>query len=160
MSNMVSQQASEHFLQLIKRLYDKRDELLSSSTRLVDCSYKLENCDDAELYGIRAEIGKEMNKIISNINELAPHLRNKQIVESVSVQISILSIQLERLALESGILSSTLKTQLAIGLRNGLCQIANMTQLNPTPKTIKKAYGVVVGAHDIKLFYEHQQDNY
>lgn len=160
MSNITSPQPPQHFLQLIKRLYDKRDELFSSSARLIDYSYKLENCSNDELDTIRSDIGKEMNKIVSNINELAPHLRNKQIVESISEQVRILTVEMERLAITSDVLMRAVKTQLAMLLRNFLCQSANKTQLNPTPKTIKQAFGVVVGARDIKLFFEHQQDNY
>ena len=69
---------------------------------------------------------------------------------------------METLALNDDNLASLFKYRVAMMIRNSICQDANKTQLNPTPKSIKQAFGIAVSPHDanIKLFYEHQKDNY
>lgn len=156
MSNVPSIQPPQHFLELIGRLYKKRDEILESSQKLVDYAYKLENCNDNELKGILADINKEMNIIVSNAWELAPHLENSRIVETISNEVRLLSLTVE----QTGLSPKYYKGILALYLRIAICQDANKTQLKPTPKSIKQAFGITVSPRDIKLLFEHQQDNY
>jgi small nuclear ribonucleoprotein (snRNP)-like protein len=156
MTNAPAVQPSQHFLKLIGRLYKKRDEILESTGRLVGYTYKLEDCDDNELKGILSEISKEMNLIVSNVYELAPHLKNSGIVEAISNQVRLLSFIIER-AVSS---PKYYKLILALFVRTTVCQDANKTQLKPTPKSIKQAFGITVSPHDIKLLFERHQDNY
>jgi len=162
MPNIVTPQPPQHFLQLVKRLYDKRDDVLKSSQKLLEYAQKLEDCSKSELKGLLTEIRKEMSQIIADVNELAPHLKNSQISASISEQVRIIGLEMEELSGKSDALTPVFKRKVAIMLRNSICQDANKTQLNPTPKSIKQAFGVVVSPHDvnIKLFYEHQKDNY
>jgi small nuclear ribonucleoprotein (snRNP)-like protein len=156
MSNVPSVQPPQHFLELIGRLYKKRDEILESSQKLVDYTYKLEACDDNELKGILSEISKEMNLIVSNAYELAPHLKDSGIVEAISKQVRLISLLVE----QTGLSPKYYKGILAMSVRTTICQDANKTQLKPTPKSIKRAFGVTVSPRDIKLLFEHHQDNY
>jgi DNA-directed RNA polymerase subunit F len=162
MSNLISPEPPQHFLQLVKRLYDKRDEVLKSSQKLLEYAQKLEDCSNTELKGLLTEIRKEMSQIIANVHELAPHLKNSQISASISEQVRIIGLEMEELSSKSHTLTPVFKYRVATMLRNSICQDANKTQLNPTPKSIKQAFGVVVSPRDvnIKLFYEHQKDNY
>jgi hypothetical protein len=157
MSEVPSVQPPQHFLELIGRLYKKRDEILEASNRLVDYSYNLQNCRKSELEGLQSKISKEMNKIISNVNELAPFLENPHIVSSIGEITTMLSLTLEHLRfhLET-------KYSPALLIRDGLCPVANMTRLKLTPKSIKKVYGGAIGIKDVQLkgFLEHQQNNY
>ena len=158
MSNAPSVQPPQHFLELIGRLYKKRDGILESSNRLVDYSYSLQNCSKSELEGLQSKITKEMNRIISDVNELAPLLENPQIVHSIADMTMILNLGLEDLRFHLGA-----KYQVAVMIRSAFCPIVNMTRLKLTPKSIKKAYGVEIGMKDVmklKGFFEHQQDNY
>lgn len=160
MSNITSLQPPQYFLQLIQRLYDKRDEVLKSSQKLLEYAQKLEGCSNSELKGLLTEIRKEMSQIIANIHELSPHLKNSQISASISRQVRIIGLQMEPLSLSKTGFTSVYKYRVATMLRNTICQDANKTQLNPTPKSIKQTFGVVVSPRDIKLFFEHQRDNY
>lgn len=158
MSNVPSIQPPQHFLELVGRLYKKRDGILESSNRLVDYSYNLQNCNNNELESLQSKIAKEMNKIISDVNELAPLLANPQIVGSISDIARLLSLDLENLKFHKDTKYIT-----ALHIRNTICPIVVMTQLKLTPKSIKKAYGVEIGMKDIvklKGFFEHHQDNY
>ena len=154
--------APQQYLQLVKRLYEKRDEILKSSQKLVEYAHKLEDCNDNELKGLLSEIGKEMNQIIANVHELSPHLKNPNIAASISEQARIISLEMEHLAGKPDMLTPAFKRRVATYLRISICQDSNKTQLKPTPKSIKQAYGIEVSVHDIKLkgFYEHSQDNY
>ena len=156
MSNVPNVQPPQHFLELIGRLYKKRDEILESSQKLVDYAYKLENCNDNEVKGILADINKEMNIIVSNAWELAPHLENSRIVETISNEVRLLSLTVE----QTGLSPKYYKGILALYLRTAICQDANKTQLKPTPKSIKQAFGITVSPRDIKLLFEYQKDNY
>lgn len=156
MSEVPNVQPPLHFLELIGRLYKKRDEILESSQKLVDYAYKLENCNDNEVKGILADINKEMNIIVSNAWELAPHLENSHIVETISDEVRLLSLTVE----QTGLSPKYYKGILALYLRTAICQDANKTQLKPTPKSIKQAFGITVSPRDIKLLFEHQRDNY
>lgn len=157
MSKVPSVQPPQHFLKLIGRLYKKRDEILEASNRLVDYSYNLQDCRKSELEGLQSKINKEMNKIISNVNELAPFLENPHIVSSIAEITTMLSLTLEHLRFDL-----ETKYSPALLIRNGLCPVANMTRLKLTPKSIKKAYGGEIGIKDVTLkgFHEHQQNNY
>jgi small nuclear ribonucleoprotein (snRNP)-like protein len=155
-SNASSVQPPQHFLELIGRLYKKRDGILESSQKLVDYTYKLEDCDNNELRGILARINKEMNLIVSNAHELAPHLADSHIVEAISKQVRLISLIVE----QTGLSPKYYKGILATYIRTTICQDANKTQLKPTPKSIKQAFGITVSPHDIKLLFEHHQDNY
>jgi len=152
----------QHFLQLVKRLYEKRDEILESSQKLVEYAHRLEDCDHNEMKGLLPEIGKEMNRIIANVHELSPHLKNPNIAASISEQARIISCEMEILAHTSSAVRAVYKRKVATRLRTTICQDANKTQLKPTPKSIKQAYGIEVSVHDIKLkgYFEHSQDNY
>ena len=156
MSKVPNVQPPQHFLELIGRLYKKRDEILESSQKLVDYTYKLEDCDDNELKGILAEINKEMNLIVSNAYELAPHLEDSRIVETISDEVRLMSLMVERTVSSP----KYFKGILALSVRTTICQDANKTQLKPTPKSIKRAFGITVSPRDIKLLFEHHQDNY
>lgn len=156
MSNVPSVQPPQHFLELIDRLYKKRDGILESTGKLVGYTYKLEACDDNELKGILSEISKEMNLIVSNAYELAPHLKDSGIVEAISKQVRLISLIVE----QTGLSPKYYKGILASYIRTTICQDANKTQLKPTPKSIKQAFGITVSPRDIKLLFEHRQDNY
>jgi len=156
MSNVPSIQPPQHFLEIIGRLYKKRDGILESSQKLVDCAYKLEDCDNNELKGILAEIDKEMNLIVSNTCELAPHLENSRIVEAISNEVRLISLIVERTVSSP----KYFKGILALYIRTTICQDANKTLLKPTPKSIKQAFGITVSPREIKLLFEHHQDNY
>jgi len=157
MPEVPSVQPPQQILELIGRPYKKRDEILQASLRLVDYFYTLQNCSESELEGLQSKINKEMNRIISNVNELAPFLENPHIVSSIAEMTTILSLMLEHLRFD-------LQTKYAPALliRDGLCPIANKTRLRPTPKSFKKAYGVEIGIKGVQLkgFLEHQQNNY
>lgn len=158
MSEVPSVRPPQHLLELIGRPYKKRDEILESSNRLVEHSYSLQNCSKSELEGLQSEIRKEVNKIISNVNGLAPFLGNPHIVSILAEITTLLNLTLEETQLKD-----TIKDSAARIIRNTLCPVANMTRLKMTPKSFKDAYGVEIGIRDmvkLKVFYEHQQDNY
>ncbi len=158
MSNLTSPQPPQHFLELIRRLYDKRDLILESSNRLVEYSYELQNCRDNELESLQSKITQEMNKIVSNVSELAPLLANPHIVGSISDITRILNMDLENLKFHKDT-----KYIAALHIRNYISPLAVMTRLKLTPKSIKQAFGVEIGVKDIvqlKGFFEHHQDNY
>jgi uncharacterized protein YlaN (UPF0358 family) len=160
MSNLTSPQPPQHFLQLVRRLYDKRDEVLESSNKIVDYAQKLDACDDSETKVLLSKIRKEMNRIIAGVHELSPHLKNSQISEHISKQARIIGLEMEELSGKPNMLTGVFKRKVAMMLRNGICQDANRTQLRPTPKSIRQAFGITVSARDIRLLFEHQQDNY
>jgi hypothetical protein len=155
MSKVPSVQPPQQLLELIGRPYKKRDEILESSNRLVDYSYKLQDCNESELEGLQSKIYKEVNRIISNVNELSPLLENPGIVGLIAEIEMMLSSALEHLTLDP-----ESKTFPAHIIRTLLCPAANGTRLRLTPKTIKRAFGITVSPRDIKLLFEHQQDNY
>jgi len=158
MSEVPSIQPPQQLLELIGRPYKKRDEILESSNRLVDYSYRLQNCGESELEALQSEIRKEVNRIISDINGLAPLLKNANIVSILAELTTGVNQTLEDVRL-----AQEIRDTVARIIRNALCPIANMTRLELTPKSFKKAYGVEIGIKDIvklKGFYEHQQDNY
>ena len=146
----------QHFLELIGRLYTKRDEILESSKKLVDYAYKLEDCDDEELKGILAGINKEINTIVCHVWELAPHLENPRIIDAIAYEVTHMSLLIEQTALKPkhyrGLLASL--------IRIGICQSANRTALRPTPRSIKRALGLTVSPRDIKLLLEHHRENW
>jgi len=107
-----------------------------------------------------SEIRKEMNRIIAGVHELSPHLKNSQISEHISKQARIIGLEMEELSGKPNMLTGVFKRKVAMMLRNSICQDANRTQLRPTPKSIKQAFGITVSARDIRLLFEHQQDNY
>ena len=156
MTNAPTVQPPQHFLELIGRLYKKRDGILESAQKLVDYTYKLQDCDDNELKGILSEVSKEMNLIVSNAYELAPHLKDSGIVEAISKQVRLISLTVEKTLLSP----KHFKGILALSVRTTICQDANKTQLKPTPKSIKQAFGITVSPRDIKLLFEHHRDNY
>jgi len=156
MSNVPSIQPPQHFLELVERLYKKRDGILESTGKLVGYTYKLEACDHSELKGILSEISKEMNLIVSNSYELAPHLKDSGIVEAISKQVRLISLMVEQTILSP----KYYKGILALLIRTTICQDANKTQLKPTPKSIKQAFGITLSPRDIKLLFEHHQENY
>jgi len=156
MSGVSGVQPPEHFLELIGRLYKKRDGILQSSQKLVDYTYKLEDCDNNELKAILARINKEMNLMVSNAHELAPHLADSHIVEVISKQVRLISLVVE----QTGLSPKYYKGILATYIRTTICQDVNKTQLKPTPKSIKQAFGITVSPRDIKVLFEHHQDNY
>jgi hypothetical protein len=163
MSELPSVQPPQHFLELIVRPYKKRDEILESSNRLVDYSYKLQNCGESELETLQSEIHKEVNSIISNVNGLAPFLDNPDITGRIVRITSHLSLTLEHSRFESGVMLEATMRLAANLIRTGLCPLANMTRLKLTPKSFKDAYGIEIGIKDIvkiKGFYEHHQNNY
>ena len=158
MSNVSSIQPPQNFLEVIGRLYKKRGEILKSSNKLTDYSFSLQNCIKREIEGLQGDITKEMNKVISDVNELYPLLENPQIVRSLAEITTVLNLGLEDLKFHPDG-----KYQVALIIRNALCPIVNMTRLKLTPKGIKKAYGVEIGMKDViklKGFFEHNQDNY
>jgi len=155
MSEVTNPQPPQHFLELVKRLYEKRDQILISTNKLVDYTSKLSECEDNKLTPLLSEMWKEINSIISYVHELAPHLKNPGIVDHISKQAKLLSLQLEQTTI-----SPVLNRTVAMLVRTSICQEANKTQLRPTPKSIKKAFGITVSPRDIKLAFEHQQDNY
>jgi hypothetical protein len=126
----------------------------------VDYAHKLEDCDDTETRWLISEIRKEMNRIIAGVHELSPHLKNPQISEHISKQARIIGLEMEELSGKSNMLTGVFKHKVAMMLRNSICQDANRTQLRPTPKSIRQAFGITVSARDIRLLFEHQQDNY
>jgi hypothetical protein len=158
MSELPSVQPPQQLLELMARPYKKRDEILESSNRLVDYSYRLEHCSQDELEGLQSAINKEVNIIISGVNGLAPFLDNPGIIISIAQVTTILKSELESVG-------SNLQLQIlpAYTIRTSLCPLANMTRLELTPKSFKKAYGIEIGIKDImglKWFSEHQQNNY
>jgi hypothetical protein len=155
MSEVPDVQPPQAILELIGRPYKKRDEILEASNRLVGYSYDLQNCTEGELEGIQSKIYKEVNKIISNVNELSPLLGNPDIVGLIAEIEMMLSSALEHLTLDP-----ESKTFPAHIIRTVLCPAANGTRLRLTPKTIKRAFGITVSPRDIKLLFEHQRDNY
>jgi hypothetical protein len=155
MSNLTSPQPPQHFLELVRRLYEKRDEILESTNKLVEYSYQLDECDDIKLKRLLSKMHKEMNRIISDINDLSPHLKNPELAECISIQVRQLGTEMEGTALRP-----YLKGRLAMRIRDSICQDANKTTLRPTPKSIKQAFGVSVGLRDIKVLLQHQQDNW
>lgn len=158
MSELPSVQPSQHFIELILRPYKQRDAILESSNKLVDYSFKLQNCSESELEALQSDIHKEVNSIISNVNGLAPFLENSQLLSSLAEITMLLTSELERVGSSPGWRSLPAYT-----IRHTLCPLANMTRLQLTPKSFKKAYGVEIGIKDIitlKGFYEHQQNNY
>ena len=158
MSEVPSVQPLQHLLKLVERPYKKRDEILKSSNRLVDYSYRLQHCSESELEGLQSKIRKEVNKIISNINELAPFSENPHIVSSMAEITMLLNETLKDFRL-----SPETKDFAARIIRDALCPVANMTRIKLTPKSFKKAYGFEIGIKDVmtlKGFLEHQQDNY
>jgi uncharacterized protein YjgD (DUF1641 family) len=107
------------------------------------------------LQGLFIGIWKEINNIISYTHELAPHLKNPELVDHISKQAKELSLQMEMAT--TGPMERVIVASL---IRIGICQEANKTQLRPTPKSINQAFGITVSSRDIKLSFEHQQDNY
>lgn len=136
-------------------MYEKRDQILESSNRLLDIADKIDGCEAPKIKSLITEAQKELNIIISHIHELSPHLKNPWIAEGISKQIKILSLMMEQAAHSAafrGVVSMTIKV--------GVCQEANRTILKPTPKSIKQAFGITVSPRDIKLLFEHHQENY
>jgi hypothetical protein len=158
MSELPSVQPPQQLLELIARPYRKRDEILKSSNKLVNYSYNLQNCSESELESLQSKIHKGVNKIISNVNELAPFLDNPAITIGMLEIATILYRELEDLRSHPEWKDSPART-----IRNVLCPLANVTRLKLTPKSIKKAYGVKIGIKDLmtlEWFVEHQQNNY
>jgi hypothetical protein len=155
MPEVPSVQPPQQILELIGRPYKKRDEILAASLRLVDYSYSLQNCSESELEGLQSKIYKEVNKIISDVNELSPLLENPGIVGLIAEIEMMLSSALEHLTLDPE--SKTFPSHI---IRTLLCPVANGTRLRLTPKTIKRAFGITVSPRDIKLLFEHQRENY
>lgn len=150
-------------LQLVRRLYGKRDEILESSQKLVEYAHRLEQCDASELRNLLAEVGKELNRIIAAIHELSPHLKNPNIAVYISEEARMVGLEIESLAHSSDVMRAVHQRKLATYLRVTVCQDANKTELRPTPKSIRQAYGVEVSVHDVvnlKGYSERSQDNY
>jgi hypothetical protein len=155
MSNVPSIQPPQHFLELIKRIYEKRDQVLESSNRLLEIADEIDACDKGDLKPLLTKAEKEINVIISNIHELSPHLQNPSIAEGISRQAKLLIVQIEKAGR-----AKVLHKAVAFMIKVGICQDANKTKLRLTPKSIKQAFGITVSPRDIKLLYEHHQDNY
>jgi hypothetical protein len=157
MSNVPNVQPPQHFLELIGRLYKKRDGILESANQLVDFSYTLQNCQQDELEDLQGKIKKVFNKIISDINELSPILENPNILSSIMRLHLMTESALEGLRFD---LSAQWRVAFEIRELSGLTL---MTRLKLTPKSIRKAYGVEIGMKDVlnlKGFFKHHQDNY
>jgi len=158
MSKVPSVQPPQQLLELLGRPYKKRDEILESSNRLVDYSYSLQNCSESELEALQSEIRKELNKVTSNVYELASFLENPQLINATGEITNLLVQTLEEVRLSQKIRDSAART-----IRNVLCLLINMSKLKLTPKSFKKAYGIEIGVKDmmtLKGFFEHQQNNY
>ena len=146
------------FLELIKRIYQKRDEVLQSSNRLLDIAdeiYAFHDYKKGDLRPLITRAEKEINLMISNIHELTPHLQNPSISEGISRQANILTLRLEQMGR-----ATVLNKTVAFEIKISICQDANKTILRPTPKSIKQAFGITLSPRDVKMLFEHQQDNY
>ncbi|MHB8104830.1 MAG: hypothetical protein ACYDG5_04745 [Dehalococcoidales bacterium] len=160
MSQVTDQNNTQVFLQLVKRTYTQRDEITKSSKKLINYSHELEKCSENDMRNLLSNIQKEFIKIIANIHELSPHLKNPEITEIISEQIRFINLDIEQLAVATSFLIGLWKARVALQLRDTLCQDANKTELKPTPKSIRQAFGVKVSLKDLTLFYQHEQDNY
>ncbi len=133
---------SQLFLQLVKRLYDKRDEVVESSQELMEYAYGLEDCRDSELKDMLLLIRKEMNRIISDVYELAPHLKNPGIVASISEQARIISIQMERLEGNPDSLTPVFKRQIGTSLRITTAKMQIRRKSNLPLRALSKPTGL------------------
>jgi len=157
MSNVPSVQPPQHFLEIVGRLYKKRDGILESANQLVDFSYTLQNCQQDELEDLQGKIKKVFNIIISDINELSPLLENPSIVSSIMQMYLMTESALEGLRFD-------LSAQWIVAFKiRTFSSLPLMTRLKLTPKSIRKAYGIQIGVKDVvnlKGYFEHQQENY
>jgi len=149
-------QPPQYFLELVKRLYQRRDQILISSNKLVEYAGKLSDLKKGdEVMPLLTEMWKEINTILSYLNELEPHLNNPGIVDHISEQAKILSLQLEQV-----VMHPMYGRVVPMIVRGGFCQEVNKTQLKFTPKSIKQAFGITISSRDIKLLLELEQKNY
>ena len=142
-------------LGLIKRIYQKRDEVLQSSNNLLEIADEIDACGQGNIRPIITKAEKEINTIISNVHELSPHLQNPSIAEGISKQAKLLLLQMEQAKHER-----VLNGVVSLMIKASICQDANRTILRPTPKSIKQAFGITISPRDIKFLFEHQQDNF
>ena len=73
------------------------------TSKLDDCDYK----DNKQISPILTEVEKEINHIISCINELAPHLKNPAIIPHISKQAKLLNAHIRQTRI-SGILKGAI----------------------------------------------------
>jgi small nuclear ribonucleoprotein (snRNP)-like protein len=156
MPDLPAREPDRYFLELVGRLYAKRDKILESSNRLADLAYKLEACDNREVKGILSGISKELNSILSSVYELSPHLKDPGMAEQISAQVRVVSCEVERAASHPG----DYEGLWAMSIRTTICQDANKTQLKLTPRSIKQALGIAVSPRDIRLLLERGQDSH
>jgi hypothetical protein len=141
-----SEESRQRYLYLVEKLYEKRDEILKSSERLVEYSYEIETCPESELDNLFSKIDKELPAIISHANELAPHLKNPNIVSVIATEAGRLTDQITIVRNASEQAKRLLRKKMGQRIRY-FAQFVNRTQVSPTPKSIKMAYGIEI---DIK----------
>jgi len=145
-----NQESLERFLYLVATLYRKREQILESSQKLIDYSYRIETCSIKELNALFTEVDKELVSIISCANELSPHLRNQAIVPVISDQAHNLTVLMTIVRNASGTIKPALSKQISAHIRD-FAQGVNRTQISPTPKSIKTAYGIEVDIKQAKI---------
>jgi hypothetical protein len=165
LAELKNEGVAEHFLYLVRRIYTNRDELRASSEKMVDLSYRIEACTDKnKLTRLFREMDKELNRIISCINELSPHLRNPSIIDVISDQARLISAWMSDIRNSTrSIRSQSLEIRQGCGtMRIGFIQNVNGTDINVTPKSIKTAYGIEIGWNQAKIraFIERVIQNY
>ncbi len=141
MSFMPNDTASTHFLSIVNRLYSNRDRILSASKRLIELSHQINSCSEAELREVLTLVEKEIIEIVSIAYELRPHLKNRDLPHMLSEQAKVISTDIRHITdfPERNTLS---KVKVDVLLRTGFCLDANRTEIKPTSKSIKEAFGI------------------
>jgi len=99
-----------------------------------------------------------MDTIISNMHELALHTKNPIIIDIVSSYAKIVSNGIDWLSESNPPYTDRWKKTIAHTLREYICQEANKTIIEPTPKSIRKAFAIKISPKDVQLLFEQHKE--
>jgi hypothetical protein len=168
---MLVNEGASGFWSLLARVYKNYDLLKESSNKLLDLVNSIDiidtaenlekaekdNFDSTELRRLFFEAQKEINAILSYSHEMYPHLKNPNMVDSLTSRSQSILISMQ--APRDSIMLFLFKIKLEL---QDFARAANILILNPTKKSIQYAFGIDVGNEwlKIKAYIESHYSNY
>jgi len=147
---MTNNTATTHFLSLVNRVYSNRDRILAASQRLIEQSHLINTCPQDKLHDVLISIEKDIIEIISAAYEIRPHLKNRDLPHMLSEQAKVISTDIRHIT-DFPDRNTLSKVKVDVLLRTEFCMDANKTEIKPTPKSIKEAFGVKLDLKSLDL---------
>jgi len=134
-SQIDRQEVIDTYAELIKRLYQKKEDILTATNRIVQLTQE----SKATVQSI-TEIKQEMNVIVECLSELKPHASNPRLIQFFNEEAHMLLLSTPLLDAPDDLRWFTLTHQV-----QQLCISANEVCITPTKKSLESALGIKIG---------------